>query len=222
MTRASKARFALFALVCEARPAADKIKSLPNWNAALPSAMYSGFVNSTHTASYGQLHSHYWFVEAEVPKPETAPLLVWYNGGPGASSLFGLMIELGPFLFNDDSLATDDFKKSGIPSPLLNPYSWSKVRAPNVRKALTCRGASPLTSPPHPTLPFLFPPVRSLTSSPYQHRRPSASRGATPADQVATASPAVTGMTREPQLLTMHLSAAGRAPSPPSRTPPCS
>jgi carboxypeptidase C (cathepsin A) len=131
MTTSPTTAFALLALLgcappSESRPAADAIKGLPNWDGPLPSKMYSGFVNSTHDATYGQMHSHYWFVEAEAA-PESAPLLVWYNGGPGASSLFGLMIELGPFNFNDASLATAAAQKNGIPSPLRNPYSWSKA-----------------------------------------------------------------------------------------------
>ena len=136
---ASPVLFALLALCAppsEARPAADAIKGLPNWHGPLPSKMYSGFVNSTRDATYGQMHSHYWFVEAEATDDdkdaaavpvEDKPLLVWYNGGPGASSLFGLMIELGPFNFNDASLATAEAQKNGIPSPLRNPYSWSKA-----------------------------------------------------------------------------------------------
>ena len=35
--------------------------------------------------------------------PSTDPLVVWYNGGPGASSMYGLMVELGPLLLNDES-----------------------------------------------------------------------------------------------------------------------
>eukprot|EP00937_MAST-01D_sp_MAST-1D-sp2_P001481 g1481.t1 len=116
----------LVGCMVQSRPVADKVKSWPNWDAALPSDMYSGFINSTHSAKYGQLHSHYLFVECETD-PATAPLLVWYNGGPGASSLFGMMIELGPFMFNDESLATADYKRNGIPSPVANPYAWSKV-----------------------------------------------------------------------------------------------
>ena len=44
---------------------ADRIASLPGWHGALPSAMYSGFLNSTLDAKFGQLHSHYWLVLSE-------------------------------------------------------------------------------------------------------------------------------------------------------------
>ena len=39
------------------------------------------------------------FVECEE-NPAEAPLLLWFNGGPGASSLYGLLAELDPFLVN--------------------------------------------------------------------------------------------------------------------------
>ncbi|VDM99422.1 unnamed protein product [Thelazia callipaeda] len=36
--------------------------------------------------------------------PEKDPLLVWFNGGPGCSSLIGFFLELGPFRVNPDGI----------------------------------------------------------------------------------------------------------------------
>ena len=37
------------------------------------------------------------------------------------------MTELGPFNLNDDSMATEAYNKTGIPTLFKNPYSWNKV-----------------------------------------------------------------------------------------------
>ena len=118
----------MFAIVITAlgAPAADLITSLPGWTGPLPSKHWSGFVDSTKDPKYGQLHSHYWFAASEND-PATDPVLVWFNGGPGASSLFGFMAELGPFMFNDDSKKCGSFNTTGIPCPIANEYGWTKV-----------------------------------------------------------------------------------------------
>ena len=75
---------------------ADEITALPGWSAALPSKQYSGYL------SFGTKHLHYWFVESQG-NPATDPVVVWFNGGPGCSSLEGYLYEHGPFHVNPNN-----------------------------------------------------------------------------------------------------------------------
>lgn len=63
-------------------------------------------------------HLHYWLVESERD-PASDPLVLWLQGGPGASSLMGYFTELGPLLTNDDSTLHPDH---GVPTLFYNPY----------------------------------------------------------------------------------------------------
>jgi serine carboxypeptidase-like clade I len=71
------------------------------------------------------MHEHYMFIESEN-SPASDPLVLWTNGGPGAASLYGLFIELGPFFLSDQSIAGSDFESTGVPKLFRNKYSWSK------------------------------------------------------------------------------------------------
>lgn len=90
---------------------ADEIISLPGWNEPkLPSRQFSGYLNGSDTTRL-----HYWFVESES-SPETAPTVLWFNGGPGCSSLDGFIYEHGPFE------VSDDFKTLS-----LREYRWNRI-----------------------------------------------------------------------------------------------
>eukprot|EP00039_Didymoeca_costata_P018723 m.334701 g.334701 ORF g.334701 m.334701 type:complete len:473 (+) comp17413_c0_seq1:23-1441(+) len=80
-----------------AAPAGDLITSLPGWNGPTPTKQYSGYLNVSSTKRL-----HYWLVEAES-NPDTAPTVLWLNGGPGCSSLDGFIYEHGPFRLNPDN-----------------------------------------------------------------------------------------------------------------------
>lgn len=70
-------------LVRAANNVTDFVTSLPSC-APLPSAWYSGYLTVTQTKAL-----HYIFIES-LDKPATDPIMIWFNGGPGCSSLLGL------------------------------------------------------------------------------------------------------------------------------------
>ena len=49
----------------------------------------------------------YWFFRHP---DQNAPVLLWLNGGPGASSMFGLFLENGPLRVERTGTGNDDFK----------------------------------------------------------------------------------------------------------------
>ncbi|KAI0053186.1 serine carboxypeptidase [Auriscalpium vulgare] len=69
-------------------------------------------------SGYGDLTSNesvwFWFFAARN-NPDTAPLITWFNGGPGSSSMIGLFQELGPCRINNASTGVD-----------LNPTAWNE------------------------------------------------------------------------------------------------
>ncbi|ORX63103.1 prepro-carboxypeptidase Z [Hesseltinella vesiculosa] len=72
---------------------------------------YSGYLDAGNNEHY-----FFWFFESRT-NPDTAPLTVWLNGGPGCSSMIGLWQELGPCRVNADG-TQDVYNDAG---------SWNKV-----------------------------------------------------------------------------------------------
>lgn len=103
----------------------DLMSHMPGLNQPFPTNWYSGYLD--YELEGVQVHTHYVLVQAEDDLANDKPLIYWSNGGPGASSLFGLLTELGPLLLNDLSMETDDYKKTGIPTPIYNPYTWARL-----------------------------------------------------------------------------------------------
>jgi carboxypeptidase C (cathepsin A) len=91
-----------------AKPAEDLIKDrmMPNFTEPMPSDTYSGYLNVSETKAL-----HYIFTESQND-PATDPVLIWYNGGPGCSSLLGFFQENGPII-------VDGWENR------LNEYSWN-------------------------------------------------------------------------------------------------
>ena len=70
----------------------SRVSGLPGPGADI--ASHAGFITVNQ-----QLNSNlfFWFFESRLSSPSEAPVLLWLQGGPGASSLYGLFVENGPF-----------------------------------------------------------------------------------------------------------------------------
>uniref|UniRef100_A0A914WI63 Uncharacterized protein n=1 Tax=Plectus sambesii TaxID=2011161 RepID=A0A914WI63_9BILA len=97
-------------LAFAARKDVDQIVSLPGLTYDVQFKQYSGYLQGTTGVNL-----HYWLVESQSATPSTDPLILWLNGGPGCSSVKGLIKELGPFHPNPDGVTLFE-----------NVYSWNK------------------------------------------------------------------------------------------------
>ncbi|GKA19741.1 serine carboxypeptidase-like protein 27 [Tanacetum coccineum] len=93
----------------------DKIGKLPGQPANVDFDQYSGYVNANKESRRSLF---YWLTESPANQnPETRPLLLWLNGGPGCSSVaYGAAEEIGPLHINSDGK-----------SLYANTYSWNKL-----------------------------------------------------------------------------------------------
>ena len=103
---------ALFASTLAA-PEEDRVAYLPNLEGNLDVRMYSGYLQPTR-----EDHVHYLLVESDY-KDSSEPLVLWLNGGPGASSLMGAFTELGPLIMSKE--------KDDRITLVRNPYAWNNV-----------------------------------------------------------------------------------------------
>lgn len=90
-------------------PQADKVVDLPGLTFQPDFDHYSGYLTASNAKRF-----HYWLTESSA-NPTKDPLVLWLNGGPGCSSLDGLIEELGPF-------KVENYGNSIT----YNPWSWNK------------------------------------------------------------------------------------------------
>lgn len=87
----------------------DQVLAMPFCGDTLPTRWYSGYLKTSSPAR----SLHYVYVESE--SKETDPVLIWFNGGPGCSSMLGLIQEHGPCIIDDYETTVK-----------LNPWPWNK------------------------------------------------------------------------------------------------
>lgn len=97
-----------------AAPEEDKVTSMPKdylYDISKHN-MYSGYLSLSHSETK---KLHYVFVESQND-PANDPLVLWFNGGPGCSSLLGFADENGPTYFGENDTKI-----------YLNEYSWNSI-----------------------------------------------------------------------------------------------
>ncbi|GMT02790.1 hypothetical protein PENTCL1PPCAC_24964, partial [Pristionchus entomophagus] len=101
---------AVFCHLSSAEPQQDLItEHLPKLKEELNFRQFAGYLDVSE-----QKQLFYWYTETQGD-PTKDPVVLWLNGGPGCSSLQGLLLELGPFRVSDwgETVTT-------------NPMSWNR------------------------------------------------------------------------------------------------
>ena len=99
-------------------PGADRVTALPTLG-PVSQPQFAGYASASPTPCADLQCSDraglfYWFV-ARTADYATQPTILWSNGGPGASSMYGFFSENGPFVFNPQ----------GAPVPYAE--SWTRI-----------------------------------------------------------------------------------------------
>ncbi|KAE8152818.1 Alpha/Beta hydrolase protein [Aspergillus avenaceus] len=94
-------------------------KEVPGKICDSASESYAGYVNFPPNTMKDAIQDFpvslfFWYFKSQSD-PETSPLSIWLQGGPGGSSMFGAFTENGPCAVNDDSQSTHR-----------NEYTWTK------------------------------------------------------------------------------------------------
>ncbi|XP_056843164.1 serine carboxypeptidase-like 12 isoform X5 [Raphanus sativus] len=93
------------------------VKFLPGFEGPLPFELETGYIG---IGEEEDIQLFYYFIKSEK-NPKEDPLLIWLNGGPGCSSLLGLLFENGPLAFKFEVYNGD------LASLVSTTYSWTQV-----------------------------------------------------------------------------------------------
>lgn len=87
-----------------------RVGPLPWQPGQVPLDSYAGHIQMNR----GNASMFFWYFPAQEPLEQDPPLLVWLQGGPGASSMIGQFYEMGPIKLTSDMQL------------VRNPYTWNK------------------------------------------------------------------------------------------------
>ncbi|XP_027157765.1 serine carboxypeptidase-like 2 isoform X2 [Coffea eugenioides] len=93
------------------------VKFLPGFEGPLPFELETGYIGAGESED---VQLFYAFIKSES-NPQSDPLIIWLDGGPGCSSFIPLFFGIGPVIL--EPLSFD----GTLPKLVLNPSTWTKV-----------------------------------------------------------------------------------------------
>ncbi|CDP06925.1 unnamed protein product [Coffea canephora] len=93
------------------------VKFLPGFEGPLPFELETGYIGVGESED---VQLFYAFIKSES-NPQSDPLILWLDGGPGCSSFSSLFFGIGPVIL--EPLSFD----GTVPKLVLNPSTWTKV-----------------------------------------------------------------------------------------------
>ena len=100
-----------------AEPAEDKLSQIPGYPSSFENRAFAGYLSTESQMR----RLHYIFVEGNKGVNNSAPVVLWLNGGPGCTSKLGFVQEISPYCLGpSQSYKTQD----DLP---FNPYGWLNV-----------------------------------------------------------------------------------------------
>ncbi|KAJ0695002.1 putative peptidase S10, serine carboxypeptidase, alpha/Beta hydrolase [Helianthus annuus] len=94
-----------------------RVEYLPGFQGPLPFYLETGYVGVDENED---VQLFYYFIRSESD-PDHDPLMLWITGGPGCSSITGLLYEIGPIQFEAMHY------NGSLPTLTLTPNSWTKM-----------------------------------------------------------------------------------------------
>ncbi|XP_071913574.1 serine carboxypeptidase-like 2 isoform X2 [Coffea arabica] len=93
------------------------VKFLPGFEGPLPFELETGYIGVGESED---VQLFYAFIKSES-NPQSDPLIIWLDGGPGCSSFIAFLFGIGPVIL--EPLSFD----GTLPKLVLNPSTWTKV-----------------------------------------------------------------------------------------------
>lgn len=108
----------------------EKARSLSKVDPTLFAGLQSHSAFITVNKTLGS-HLFFWFFPVEDKPLESTPWIIWLQGGPGVSSLFGVFLEIGPlqFINGTGTLGTKYSCKTSNGTCFFCYCTWNKEQA---------------------------------------------------------------------------------------------